>query len=97
MDSGYKTIPLAKFSRMQRIEEDTQFTEVNASLADWSGYLKSWSGFQNYKKANGEELAERLMDEFEHKCANALSRKVEDRNTIELCLRTHYWLILYEK
>jgi len=95
VDAGYTTIPLAKLGKVERYDE-THYTEVDASLGDWSGYIQSWSGFQTLAKEDINK-AQEVVGEFERTCAELLGKEVEDKDKIQLQLRTNYWLILYKK
>jgi len=96
VDSAYKTIPMANFKRVERFDEE-HYTEIEASLADWSGYIRSWSGYQNFIKEKGKADGEKILKEFEIKCAGLLKGNVHEIDSIMLQLRTRYWVILYQK
>jgi len=95
VDAGYTTIPLAEMRKVERYDE-THYTDVDASLGDWSGYIQSWSGFQALAKEDINK-AQEVVGEFERTCAELLGKEVEDKDKIQLQLRTNYWLILYQK
>ena len=94
VDAGYTTIPLAKLGKVERYDEE-HYTEVAASLGDWSGYIQSWSGFQALAKEDPNKAKE-IVEEFERTCAELHGMRVEEKDKIELQLRTNYWLILYQ-
>jgi len=96
VDSGYTSIPLAQFERMER-QDAEHYTDIQATLADWAGYIRSWSGFQAFARERGSEAAAELMEEFEKTCAELMEGTVEDSDKIQLQLRTQYWTILYQK
>jgi len=96
VDSAYTTIPLAKYSRMERKDEE-HFTDIEATLADWSGYIKSWSGVQTFRREKGDSAARELMNDFENTCAGLMGGKLGDMDRIQLQLRTQYWTILYQR
>ena len=37
---------------------------MSLTVSHMVGLLKSWSGYENYSKANGETAAQQLIDEF---------------------------------
>ena len=41
--------------------------EMTASVSDILGYVSSWSTFQRFKKAQGDEAAQKLLDDFGEK------------------------------
>eukprot|EP00090_Calanus_glacialis_P011110 TRINITY_DN19584_c0_g1_i1.p1 TRINITY_DN19584_c0_g1~~TRINITY_DN19584_c0_g1_i1.p1 ORF type:complete len:288 (-),score=113.65 TRINITY_DN19584_c0_g1_i1:26-844(-) len=96
VDSGYTSIPLAQFERVER-QDDEHYTDIQATLADWTGYIRSWSGLQTFAREKGSEAAGELMEEFERTCAELMEGRVEDSDKIQLHLRTQYWTILYQK
>jgi hypothetical protein len=66
VDDEYKTIAGPSWSACKRT--DGYHTDTTASLADWRGYLTTWSGFQTMRKAVGDQAAEKLLNDFEAEC-----------------------------
>jgi len=96
VDAAYTTIPQAEFKRMER-EDTLHFTDIDASLADWSGYIRTWSGVQTFFKQKGNQEGEAMMQEFEQNCAQLMEGSSNNLKDLKMKLRTQYWVILYQK
>ena len=95
VDSGYTSLPLAKFRREAR-EDDRHYVEAPAVFADWIGYIRTWSGLQNMARQKGEDAVETLINKFIDECQEILGVS-EDLLAVEVLLRTQYWVIMYQK
>lgn len=95
MDSGYTSLPLAKFRR-QRREDTRHYVEAQAVFGDWIGYIRTWSGLQNMARQEGEEAAETVINKFIVECRDILGVS-ENLMAVNILLRTQYWVIMYQK
>ena len=95
VDSGYTSLPLAKFRRQAR-EDARHYVEAEALFADWIGYFRTWSGLQNMARQEGEEAVETLINKFIVECQEILGVS-DNLMALNIVLRTQYWVIMYQK
>jgi len=94
VDAGYHTIPPLPWLPIER--DDNHYTEMDASLEDWAGYIQTWSGYRAMAKEEPEKSA-KLVEDFMKNCAEALGESDIHPQHIKLKLRTNYWLIMSQK
>jgi len=95
VDSGYTSLPLAKFRREMR-EDTRHYVDTPVVFADWIGYIRTWSGLQNMSSQEGEEEVETLINKFILECQEILGVR-ENLMAADILLRTQYWVIMYQK
>ncbi|XP_023326515.1 putative methyltransferase DDB_G0268948 isoform X2 [Eurytemora carolleeae] len=95
VDNEYHDIPQADLKDYTRKNE--HFTSMNGSLADWIGYISTWSGYQSLRKKEGDEVAGQVLNRFKQDCLNILGKENQNPADISLDLRTRFWLIMYKK
>lgn len=94
VDSGYHTIPPLPWP--PSVRDDSHYTEMDATLQDWAGYIQTWSGYRAMAKEEPEKSA-KLVEDFLRKCAGALGKPDIHPKHINMKLRTNYWLMMCQK
>ena len=95
VDSGYLTLPVAKFRRQER-DDVSHYVETEAKFVDWVGYIRTWSGLQTMGRQEGQEQVETIINKFLLDCRQILGVS-EDLMNVNILLRTQYWVTLYKK
>lgn len=57
------------------VRDDSHYTDRTVSVTDLTGYISSWSGFQNFQAKNGDEAALNLLQNFQNRCVTNLRCK----------------------
>lgn len=78
------------------IRDDTFYVDKIATVADLKGYLSSWSGIQNFRAANGDDAAQKILDDFQNKFMTVLDVTTPPENT-EICMRFTCFLLMGRK
>lgn len=55
-------------SFLMLLRDDSHYTDRTVSVTDLTGYISSWSGFQNFQAKNGDEAALDLLQNFQNRC-----------------------------
>ncbi|XP_045612914.2 putative methyltransferase DDB_G0268948 isoform X2 [Procambarus clarkii] len=84
-------IPYTKFTR-----DDTHFKDKMATVAELTGYITTWSGYQNFKSKNGDAAAQKILDDFQNRIMTTLNVTTSPEDT-EICLRFKYFLLMGRK
>ncbi|XP_050695492.1 putative methyltransferase DDB_G0268948 isoform X4 [Eriocheir sinensis] len=84
-------LPLQDCSR-----DDSHYTDRTVSVTDLTGYISSWSGFQNFRAKNGDEAALDLLQNFQNRIMSVLGVDGTPED-IELTLRYKYFLLMGRK
>ncbi|CAL4198730.1 unnamed protein product, partial [Meganyctiphanes norvegica] len=84
-------IPLEKIQR-----DDSHYVDKKASVADLTGYISTWSGFQNFRKKHGDEAAHNILTDFEERFMKILDTSSTTEDTM-ITLRFHYFLLMGKK
>ncbi|CAL4151195.1 unnamed protein product, partial [Meganyctiphanes norvegica] len=84
-------IPFEDFHR-----DDAHYIDKKATVQELTGYLSSWSGFQNFKRKNGDELANNMLKNFKKNVMEVLDVSTLPEETI-ITLRFHFFLLLGRK
>lgn len=48
-----------------RDRDESHYVDKTATVAELTGYLTSWSGFQNFRAKNGDEAAQKILETFQ--------------------------------
>ncbi|XP_042229481.1 putative methyltransferase DDB_G0268948 [Homarus americanus] len=100
--SGRKDVDAAyshqKFSipYSSNTRDDTHYVDKSATVAELTGYITSWSGFQNFKAKNGDVAAQEILDRFQNRIMSTLNLTTSPEDT-QLCLRFKFFLIMGRK
>ncbi|XP_071543816.1 putative methyltransferase DDB_G0268948 isoform X3 [Panulirus ornatus] len=78
------------------IRDDTHFVDKIASVSDLTGYITSWSGFQNFLAKNGDTAAKKILDNFQNRFMSTLNVTTAPEDT-QICLRFKYFLLMGRK
>ncbi|XP_050695483.1 putative methyltransferase DDB_G0268948 isoform X3 [Eriocheir sinensis] len=78
------------------IRDDSHYTDRTVSVTDLTGYISSWSGFQNFRAKNGDEAALDLLQNFQNRIMSVLGVDGTPED-IELTLRYKYFLLMGRK
>ena len=98
VDSAYRSLPPPPSHLLSLVSrQDDHFTETTTSLAGWAAYIASWSGFRGLCKEVGAAEGRRLLEEFLERCLDLLGRRADTPASVEVTLKTEYWLIVYTK
>lgn len=66
---------------------------MEVAVSDITGYISSWSGFQNFTKKEGEQAGEKLLNQFEKELSAVVGKKPEEL----IAVRYRYFLLLGRK
>ncbi|MDK2413693.1 hypothetical protein QHH03_31865, partial [Aphanizomenon sp. 202] len=50
-----------------QLRDESHYVDKIATVAELTGYLTSWSGFQNFRAKNGDEAAQKILENFQDK------------------------------
>nr|XP_045612915.1 putative methyltransferase DDB_G0268948 isoform X3 [Procambarus clarkii] len=78
------------------IRDDTHFKDKMATVAELTGYITTWSGYQNFKSKNGDAAAQKILDDFQNRIMTTLNVTTSPEDT-EICLRFKYFLLMGRK
>ncbi|KAK8382505.1 hypothetical protein O3P69_015415 [Scylla paramamosain] len=78
------------------IRNDSYYTDKAVSVTDLTGYISSWSGFQNYRTQNGDEAAFDMLQNFQNRIMSVLGVSTAPEDT-QLILRYKYFIIMGRK
>ncbi|KAG0713219.1 putative methyltransferase [Chionoecetes opilio] len=88
----YNTI----YDDKMEIRDDSHCTDRIVSVTDLTGYISSWSGFQNFRAQNGDEAALDMLQNFQNRIMTVLGVSSEPEDT-QLTLRYKYFLLMGRK
>ncbi|XP_045138419.1 putative methyltransferase DDB_G0268948 isoform X2 [Portunus trituberculatus] len=78
------------------IRNDSHYTDRDVSVTDLTGYISSWSGFQNYRAQNGDKAASDMLQNFQNRIMSVLGVSTAPEDT-QLTLRYKYFIIMGRK
>lgn len=78
------------------IRDESHYVDKIATVAELTGYLTSWSGFQNFRAKNGDEAAQKILENFQDKFMKILKASTTPEET-SIPLRFHYFLLMGRK
>ncbi|XP_042871353.1 putative methyltransferase DDB_G0268948 isoform X2 [Penaeus japonicus] len=84
-------IPYPEFLR-----DESHYVDKTATVAELTGYLTSWSGFQNFRAKNGDEAAQKILETFQDRFLKTLKVTTAPEET-SIDLRFHYFLLMGRK
>lgn len=90
-DPQFNRVPFVEGGLMTREEGFT--SEICVSVSNITGYISTWSGFQNFLKAKGHEAGENLLRQFEEELCESLGKKADD----EITVRYRYFVLMGRK
>ncbi|XP_064117068.1 putative methyltransferase DDB_G0268948 isoform X1 [Macrobrachium nipponense] len=78
------------------VRDETHYVDKMMSVSDITGYLTSWSGFQNFKEKNGELAAQKILDDFQNGFMKLLDVSTAPEDT-QVCMRLQFFLLMGRK
>lgn len=79
-----------------QLRDESHYVDKIATVAELTGYLTSWSGFQNFRAKNGDEAAQKILENFQDKFMKILKVSTTPEET-SIPLRFHYFLLMGRK
>ncbi|XP_045138420.1 putative methyltransferase DDB_G0268948 isoform X3 [Portunus trituberculatus] len=87
---------MAHYEDNIEIRNDSHYTDRDVSVTDLTGYISSWSGFQNYRAQNGDKAASDMLQNFQNRIMSVLGVSTAPEDT-QLTLRYKYFIIMGRK
>nr|XP_045612910.1 putative methyltransferase DDB_G0268948 isoform X1 [Procambarus clarkii]XP_045612912.1 putative methyltransferase DDB_G0268948 isoform X1 [Procambarus clarkii]XP_045612913.1 putative methyltransferase DDB_G0268948 isoform X1 [Procambarus clarkii] len=84
------------YDEQLEVRDDTHFKDKMATVAELTGYITTWSGYQNFKSKNGDAAAQKILDDFQNRIMTTLNVTTSPEDT-EICLRFKYFLLMGRK
>lgn len=78
------------------IRDDTHFVDKTTTVAELTGYISSWSGFQNFESKCGSAAAQNILEDFQNRIMSTLNVATSPEDT-QICLRFKYFLLMGRK
>ncbi|XP_042871354.1 putative methyltransferase DDB_G0268948 isoform X3 [Penaeus japonicus] len=79
-----------------QLRDESHYVDKTATVAELTGYLTSWSGFQNFRAKNGDEAAQKILETFQDRFLKTLKVTTAPEET-SIDLRFHYFLLMGRK
>lgn len=90
-DPKFNQVSFVEGSLMTR--EEGFSSEISVCVSSVTGYISTWSAFQNFIKTKGEDAGENLLRQFEQELCEVLEKKSKDVITV----RYRYFVLMGRK